>query len=134
LGLLVNAQRAHKSLEPTSVGKPLSAIQLQSQAAVKEGKLRFTRFEILDDCEMADRLAIEVVIHLQNQSRRWCFFATPNGLGAFGDWLPGTQVRAHYGSPHMVVVSEISPAIVELALRTMESQDVLEACTRPCVD
>lgn len=88
-------------------------------------------FEIEDDLSSADRGAIEVTVRLAGGRRRWCYFMTPAALSAAGDWIPGTRVRFHYGSPHMIVVSEIDAAIVEKVLRYLEAEGELSDCTKP---
>jgi hypothetical protein len=94
--------------------------------------MRLASIEILDDCSQSEKGAIEVVLNIEGGSRRWCYFITPEGLAAAGDWLPGTEVHAHFGNPHMIVVSSISPAIIELAIRTIESKGLIESCSIAC--
>ena len=45
---------------------------------------------------------------------------TPTALAAAGDWVPGTQVRFHYGAPHMIVVSELNAEVVDRVLRLLD--------------
>ena len=84
-----------------------------------------------DDLATVDTGAIEVTLTFSDGSKRWCFFMTPQTLAAVGDFVPGTQVRVHYGAPHMVVVSEISADIIEKTIRLLEAEIELESCTRP---
>lgn len=74
--------------------------------------------------------AIEVDLVLSDNQRRWCFFATPQALLAFGEVVDGTNVRMHSGTPHMIIVSIISPHIIEQTLRYIERQGRLFACTK----
>jgi hypothetical protein len=55
----------------------------------------------------------------------WCFFITPTALATVGDRFDGTEVRAHLGVPHMIVVSEISQDIIDRTLRGMEADGEL---------
>ena len=91
------------------------------------------RISIEDPIESHSRMAIEVVIELDDDSKRCCYFFTPAGLSNCGDFVEGTQVRLHYGAPHMFVVSEISTEIIEAALVQIEKRGELEQCTLPIV-
>ena len=86
--------------------------------------------EIKDPLKMAARAAIEVDIKTTNGENRWCFFFTPEGIAACGDFIEGTDVRIHHGASHMIVVSEISEKIIEAALKDIENRGVLRECTR----
>lgn len=63
-------------------------------------------FTVCDDLENQDAGAIEVILHMPDGTRRWCFFVTPAALNSCGDWLDGTRTRIHYGAPHMIVLAE----------------------------
>jgi hypothetical protein len=52
-------------------------------------------------------------------------------MSACGDWIEGTKIRFHYGAAHMILVSEISEAIIKAALGDIEKQGKLEICTIP---
>ena len=86
--------------------------------------------EIKDPLKMAARAAIEVHIKTTNGENRWCFFFTPVGIAACGEFIEGTNVRFHHGASHMIVVSEISEKIIEAALKDIENRGVLRECTR----
>ena len=88
-------------------------------------------YSIDDDLAEADRGAIEVTVTLADERRRWCFFMTPAALAACGDWVAGTRVRLHLGEPHMIVVTEITPDVIERVLRQLESSGALERRTLP---
>ena len=75
--------------------------------------------------------AIEVEVVLSNKEHRRCFFATPDALTKFGDFVHGTTIRVHCGMSDMIVVSTISEAIIEQTLHDIERQGRLFACTRP---
>lgn len=75
--------------------------------------------------------AIEVTVITTCGEKRWCFFFTPEGMSACGDFIEGTSVRFHYGSSHMILVSEISKSIIESALMDIDKQGELELCTIP---
>ena len=85
--------------------------------------------EIEDPIEHHTKGAIEVLITTSAGEKRWCFFFTPAGMAACGDWIPGTNVRFHYGASHMILVSEISENIIESVLRNIASRGELEKCT-----
>lgn len=96
--------------------------------------MKIKTFEIEDPTESHSSGAIEVSIVTDQNERRWCFFFTPQGLAASGDYIGGTKVRFHFGAPHMIVVSEISPEIIESALMDIEKHGELELCTKPSSD
>ena len=83
-----------------------------------------------DPIELSKTGAIEVLVNLKNGESRWCFFFTPEGAAACGDWIDGTKVRFHYGASHMIFVSEISEEIIHAALKDIEQKGEIEACTK----
>lgn len=85
---------------------------------------------IEDPIEISQRAAIEVVVELENGEKRWCFFFTPQAAALCGDWINGTKVNFHYNSPHMIIVSEISETIIHAAINDIESQGLIESCTK----
>ena len=87
-------------------------------------------FSIEDDLATADSGAIEVVFQFGGE-RRWCFFMTPSALAASGDWVPGTQVRFHFDSPHMIVVGEVTEDLVGRVLDHLAEEGLLAQCSRP---
>ncbi len=48
--------------------------------------------------------------------------------------LPGTEVRFHYGAPHMIVVSELSEDIIKAALDHLCSAELIAKCSLPIED
>jgi hypothetical protein len=74
--------------------------------------------------------SIEVTIDFGGR-KRWLFFATPKLLASVGDWVLGTQVRFHLGERHMIVVSDLSPAIIDAVLRQLDADGELESHTLP---
>jgi hypothetical protein len=88
-------------------------------------------YTIDNDLAGAGERAIEVTVTLTDERRRWCFFTTPRALASCGDWVPGTQVRLHLGEPHMIIVGELSVAIIEQVLREIERTGELERRTLP---
>ena len=88
-------------------------------------------FVIENDLAIQSRAAVEVIVKLENGQRRWCYFMTPQALAMCGDWIDGTHIRLHYGAPHMIVVaSVIDKTLIESALRQIDRQGRLEACTK----
>lgn len=87
--------------------------------------------EIEDPIDLHKTMAIEVSILTSDKERRWCFFLTPEGMAACGDFIEGTKVRFHYGASHLILVSEISAQIIEAALKNLEKNGMLQQCTIP---
>lgn len=88
-------------------------------------------FTIEDDLAAQETGAIEVTLHLDTGERRWCYFMTPSALEACGDWIPGTTVGFHYGSPHMIVVAgHLDRTLIEKVLRHIDSSGELRQCSR----
>jgi len=91
-----------------------------------------TSFTIEDDLSDQDHGAVEVIVHLEDGIRRWCYFMTPTALSNCGDWVDGTEVPIHYDSPYMVVVAgRLDEVLIERALRHIDSHRGLIACTMP---
>ena len=88
-------------------------------------------YRIDDDLARADNAAIEVTMTLTDESRRWCFFMTPSALASCGDLIEGTDARLQFGEPHMIVVSRVTPDIIERVLRQLESDNELLRRTLP---
>jgi hypothetical protein len=87
--------------------------------------------EIEDPIEFHVKGAIEVSVLMASGEKRWCFFFTPEGMSACGDWIEGTKVRFHFGASHMILVSEISELIIKSALMDIDKQGKIELCTIP---
>jgi hypothetical protein len=92
--------------------------------------MKLDRFEIRDPITTPSTIGVEVDVYPKNSGRRWCYFMTPEVLREVGDWVPGTEVRVHFGATHMIVVSELSEAIIEKVLRQIETDGQLELCTK----
>ena len=71
------------------------------------------KYTIDDPVSEADSGAIEVTVTLENGTKRWCFFMTPEALANVGDWVDGTQVHWHVDVPHMIVVSRLDEDIID---------------------
>ena len=88
-------------------------------------------FTIEDDLAIQESAAIEVVLQLDSGERRLCYFITPTALAACGDFVSGTKVRYHYGSPHMIVVAgQLDRPMIEKVLREIDARGELVACSR----
>lgn len=86
----------------------------------------------LDDLELSDNpfnSDMEVTVKLSTGELRWCLFSTPNFLAQSGNFVPGTQARFHYNMPHLIVINQITPEIIEKTLRYIDTQNKLIACT-----
>ena len=82
------------------------------------------------DDEITDPLTCTVEVTIDFGSiKRWLLFVTPQQLASVGDWVPGTRVRLHLGERHMIVVSELSTAIIDLVLRQLHAVGDLESRT-----
>ena len=89
-----------------------------------------TSISIDDPLDTHDQQAIVVTITLQNGSRRWCFFVTPEGVPNFGDYLDSDKsVRIHFGAAHMIVISKISEEIIRGVLAHIDRIGELERST-----
>jgi hypothetical protein len=84
------------------------------------------------DDTIADPLtcSVEVTIDFGGY-KRWLFFATPQLLATVGDYVPGSRARLHLGERHIVVVSELSAAVIDAVLRQLHAAGELEARTQP---
>jgi len=90
----------------------------------------FQSFTLCDDLDTQDSSAIEVVLHMRDGTRRWCFFMTPSALATCGDRVNNTQIRIHYGSPHMIVVAErLTEDTIERALQQIARAGEIEKCS-----
>src|SRR5262245_18705131 len=74
--------------------------------------------------------SVEVTIDFGDQ-KRWLCFVTPALLASVGDWVEGTQVRVHFGSPHVIIVSELSEDIIARVLRKLHADGEMESWTLP---
>ncbi len=84
------------------------------------------------DDEITDPLTCSVEVTIDfGTNKRWLFFATPQLLASVGDWVTGTRVRLHLGERHMIVVSELSAAIIDVVLRELHTAGELESRTLP---
>jgi hypothetical protein len=89
-------------------------------------------FEVQDDVAMQDLGAVAVLLRLDGGRKRCCYFMTPQGLAACGDWIDGTQTRIHYNAPYMIVVAgRLDEGVIESALRHIDRIGQLEACSMP---
>ena len=74
--------------------------------------------------------SIEVTIEFPTE-KRWLLFVTPKLLASSGDFVGQTTCRLHLGERHMIVVSEISPGIIDAVLRQLAAEGDLESRTLP---
>ena len=82
------------------------------------------------DDEITEPLTCSVEVTIDFGGRkRWLFFATPQLLASVGDRVEGTQVRVHLGERHMIVVSELSAAVIDAVLRQLHAEGELESRT-----
>jgi len=86
--------------------------------------------EICDDLGIQDSAAVEVVMTLDSGERRWCFFFSPEGIAACGDWIKGTEVPFHYGAPHMIVIgTTLTEELIQKAIHDLDAQEKILSCT-----
>ena len=90
-----------------------------------------TQTIIRDDLEESHHSAIEVDIYLSTGERRWCFFVLPIAFGNFGDRLTinDQPVSIHHG-PHQIVVTALSPDIIQATLEYLLCHGQLMEATR----
>lgn len=72
--------------------------------------------------------SVEVTVNLDG-NRRWLLFATPQLLASTGDRVAGTRIRVHLGERHMIVVSELSEAVIDAVLASLAADGELECRT-----
>jgi len=87
-------------------------------------------YTIDDTITQPQTTSVEVTVEFAG-GKRWLFFVTPELLASVGDYVEGTDCRVHLGERHMVVVSQISPAIIDSVLRQMWAAGELESRTVP---
>jgi hypothetical protein len=87
-------------------------------------------YTIDDPIEIPLTCSVEVTIDFPT-GKRWLFFATPDLLAAVGDLVEGTQSRLHLGERHMIVVSDLSSAVIDSVLRQLADTGELESRTVP---
>ena len=86
---------------------------------------------IIDDqIETPLTCSVEVTIDFP-AGKRWLFFVTPQLLASTGDLVEGTESRLHLGERHMIVVSELSPSVIDSVLNQLAEMGELESRTVP---
>jgi hypothetical protein len=91
---------------------------------------KIQKIEITDDLSRQDSGAIEVTVSFSNGDSRWCYFMTPAALQACGDWIEGTKIRFHFGSPHMIVAAgTLTEDLIIKILGHIENCGELLECT-----
>jgi hypothetical protein len=85
-------------------------------------------YTIDDAIESPLTASVEVTIDFPS-GKRWLFFVTPAQLATVGDFVEGSQVRVHFGERHMIVVSELTPEVIDAVLRELMRSGDLESRT-----
>ncbi len=80
---------------------------------------------IEDPIEAHNTRAIEVVLEMNDNTKRFCFFLTPQGASNCGDFVEGTKTRIHYGASHVFTVSDISRDIIQAVIKETERKGEL---------
>lgn len=88
------------------------------------------QYTIDDLIELPLQSSIEVTVSFPT-GKRWLFFVTPELLNRVGDLVNGRTARVHLGELHMIVVSELSPEIIDSVLRDLHKNGELERRTLP---
>ena len=91
-------------------------------------------FQLVDPVDEPEQGAVEVAVHLDDGSDRWCFFFDPQRLALVGDLVEGTTVRVHLGVRNMIVVSELTEDIIDRVLRQLDNEGLLLEHTYGSVD
>jgi hypothetical protein len=89
---------------------PASCFDLSGATAVS-----ISTVTIRDDLEASDSAAIEVELFLSTGEWRWCVFSTPEALYHYGDMLPSSDIRIHYGA-HLIILTALSRETILQAL------------------
>lgn len=112
------------------MGRLLYQAVAQDSYFGRRGLWRLLPYTIDDAISNPLTCSVEVTIDFGSR-KRWLYFATPQLLASVGDWVPGTRVRLHLGERHMVVVSDLSIAIIDAVLRQLHAAGELEGRTVP---
>ena len=89
-----------------------------------------TKILIQDDLSIQDNCAIEVDVNLSDGQKRWCWIMTPTALQSCGDWIDGTKIRFHYGSKHLIIISEkLTEELIHKALHSIDNNGEIIDCT-----
>jgi len=83
-------------------------------------------YTIDDAIESPLTCSVEVTIDFPS-GKRWLFFVTPELLATVGNFVEGSHVRVHLGEKHMIVVSELTPAVIDAVLRELVRSGDLES-------
>jgi hypothetical protein len=92
---------------------------------------RIVGIDVRDSIE--DPLAdwIEVEIDLSVGPRRWCYFTTPESIARLtGEVALGPERLVCHNTSNLIVVTRITHDVIEAALKYIESQGDILACTR----
>ena len=87
-------------------------------------------YTIDDEIELPLTCSVEVTIDFPS-GKRWLFFVTPDLLASVGDYVDGLSTRLHLGERHMIVVSDLSAAVIDSVLRQLADSGELESRTVP---
>ena len=87
-------------------------------------------YTIDDPIEVPLTCSVEVTIDFPT-GKRWLFFVTPDLLARVGNFVEGTQTRLHLGERHMIVVSNLSKAVIASVLQELADTGELESRTLP---
>ena len=92
---------------------------------------RLSEYVIDDAIEDPSDDWVEVTVTLSDGARRWCAFTTPARVARAGDDLTAGDGAFHvfFGARHALIVSRISPPVIEAMLHHLDRQGRLEECT-----
>ncbi|NHZ63726.1 hypothetical protein [Massilia genomosp. 1] len=85
-------------------------------------------YTIDDPFEAPLSISVDVTIAFPS-GPRWLSFATPQLLNDVGNIVDGSDARVHLGELHLIVVSELSAAIIDSVLRELYKAGELERRT-----
>ena len=74
---------------------------------------------------------VEVTVEVGGGRRRWCFFATPQALAAFGYGADAAGGWQDLRATPMIVVGELNESAIARVLRQLYERGELEAHTLP---
>jgi hypothetical protein len=93
--------------------------------------LTMVSYTVDDKIENRSHAWVEVTITFNTGEHRWCSFTTPLALAEYGNFIPNTTIRFHYGLSHVIIANELSVELIGDMLKHVEAQNELMRCTLP---
>jgi hypothetical protein len=93
--------------------------------------VRVVRTAIADPIDDPVTCTVDVVLEFSDGQRRLCDFTTPEALSQRGGVAQFGGVRLLSYSPHMIVVSAITPEMIAQSVAYIESHGDIFNCSKP---